>query len=119
MRDQRIPGIRPTTRTPSNRPCSTCSSRTDPSSGPRPSWTAASTPRSATEPGHTPSTVDVEDAIEDLYAAGLLHRLGTYVFATRAAHEAHALVAVSARPRGAAQSSRRPAPSAARTRASV
>ena len=48
-------------------------------------------PSSATEPGQTPSTVDVEDAIEDLYAAGLLHRLGTYVFATRAAHEAHRL----------------------------
>ncbi len=48
-------------------------------------------PSSATEPGQAPSTVDVEDAIEDLYAAGLIHRLGTYVFATRAAHEAHTL----------------------------
>ncbi len=47
-------------------------------------------PSSATEPGQTPSTID-EDAIEDLYAAGLLHRLGAYVFATRAAHEAHRL----------------------------
>lgn len=49
-------------------------------------------PSSATEPGHAPSTVDVEDAIEDLYAAGLLNRLGQYVFATRVADEAHALV---------------------------
>ena len=38
-----------------------------------------------------PATIDVEDAIEDLYAAGLLHRLGQYVFATRAAHEAYRL----------------------------
>ncbi len=48
-------------------------------------------PSSETQPGDEPSRIDVEDAIEDLYAAGLLHRLGTYVFATRAAHEAHRL----------------------------
>ena len=48
-------------------------------------------PSSETDPGCQPDTIDVEDAIEDLYAAGLLHRLGTYVFATRAAHEAHRL----------------------------
>ena len=46
---------------------------------------------SDTDPGHTPDTIDVEDAVEDLYAAGLLHRFGSYVFATRAAHEAHTL----------------------------
>ncbi len=46
---------------------------------------------SETQPGDEPSRIDVEDAVEDLYAAGLLHRLGTYVFATRAAHEAHRL----------------------------
>jgi hypothetical protein len=34
------------------------------------------------------SPATVEDALEDLYAAGLIHRLGSYVFATRAAHEA-------------------------------
>ncbi len=48
-------------------------------------------PSSETEPGSQPDTIDVEDAVEDLYAAGLLHRLGTFVFATRAAHEAHRL----------------------------
>ncbi len=48
-------------------------------------------PSSETEPCATPDTIDVEDAIEDLYAAGLINRIGTYVFATRAAHEAHRL----------------------------
>ncbi len=48
-------------------------------------------PSSKTEPGAEPSRVDVEDAVEDLYAAGLLHRLGTFVFASRAAHAAQLL----------------------------
>ncbi|HEY6780795.1 MAG TPA: hypothetical protein VI111_07570 [Thermoleophilaceae bacterium] len=34
---------------------------------------------------------DTEDAIERLYAAGLIHRIGNYVFATRAAHTAQRL----------------------------
>jgi hypothetical protein len=41
---------------------------------------------SDTPPGQEPNTAAVEDAVEDLYAAGLLHRIGHYVCATRAAH---------------------------------
>jgi hypothetical protein len=48
-------------------------------------------PSSDTQPGAEPSRVDVEDAVEDLYAAGLVHRLGTFVFASRAAHAAQLL----------------------------
>ena len=33
----------------------------------------------------------IEDAVEDLYAAGLVHRVGQFVFATRAAHVAEQL----------------------------
>jgi hypothetical protein len=36
--------------------------------------------------GDEPTRVDTEDAIQRLYAAGMIHRLGHYVFATRAAH---------------------------------
>ncbi len=36
-------------------------------------------------------THDTEDAIERLYAAGLIHRIGGFVFATRAAHTAQRL----------------------------
>jgi hypothetical protein len=38
--------------------------------------------------GDGPNATDPEDALEDLYAAGLIHRLHGYVFATRAAYEA-------------------------------
>ena len=48
-------------------------------------------PSSDTQLGDEPSRVDVEDAVEDLYAAWLLHRLGTFVFASRAAHAAQLL----------------------------
>ena len=46
-------------------------------------------PSSETPTGSEPNRSDIEDAVEDLYAAGLVHRLGQYVFATRAAHAAH------------------------------
>ena len=36
-------------------------------------------------------TCDTEDAVERLYAAGLIHRIGGFVFATRAAHTAQRL----------------------------
>ncbi len=36
-------------------------------------------------------TCDTEDAIERLHAAGLIHRIGGFVFATRAAHTAQRL----------------------------
>jgi hypothetical protein len=38
--------------------------------------------------GTEPCHADVEDAVADLYAAGLIHRIGQFVFATRAAYEA-------------------------------
>jgi hypothetical protein len=41
--------------------------------------------------GHEPPRHEVEDAIERLYAAGLIHRVGQFVFATRAAHTAQRL----------------------------
>lgn len=37
--------------------------------------------------GEEPSGVDVEDALNDLYGAGLVHRFGQFAFATRAAAE--------------------------------
>jgi hypothetical protein len=46
------------------------------------------TPSGATRGGEEPSRAATEDAVEDLYAAGLLHRIGQYVFASRAALEA-------------------------------
>ncbi len=91
MRDQRIPGDQP------DDPHTLKQALLDLLLEDRPVlWTTTEldrclNPSSATEPGHTPSTVDVEDAIEDLYAAGLINRFGQFVFATRAAHEAHAL----------------------------
>ncbi len=48
-------------------------------------------PSSDTPPGHEPNRAAVEDAVEDLYAAGLVHRIGHYVCATRAAHVAQRL----------------------------
>ena len=48
-------------------------------------------PSDAARTGEQPSHVDVEDAVADLYAAGLIHRIGMYVFATRAALEAEQL----------------------------
>jgi hypothetical protein len=41
--------------------------------------------------GEQPSPARVEDAVADLYAAGLVHRIGQYVFATRAALAAEQL----------------------------
>jgi hypothetical protein len=38
--------------------------------------------------GDEPSRHTAEDVIERLYAAGLIHRIGQFVFATRAAHAA-------------------------------
>ena len=59
-------------------------------------WSVAELCRSLTsssqtaEPGEI-ETCDTEDAIERLYAAGLIHRIGAFVFATRAAHAAQRL----------------------------
>jgi hypothetical protein len=44
------------------------------------------TPSSATEP-----TSRTEDTLESLYAAGLVHRSGDFVFASRAAHVSRAI----------------------------
>ncbi len=54
-------------------------------------WSLAELNRSLTSSSETvsgcePPTHETEDAIERLYAAGLIHRIGQYVFATRAAH---------------------------------
>lgn len=38
--------------------------------------------------GDDPSRARIEDVVQQLYAAGLVHRLGQFVFATRAAIEA-------------------------------
>jgi hypothetical protein len=50
------------------------------------------TSSSQTVSGNEPPTHDTEDAIERLYAAGLIHRVGQFVFATCAAHMAQRLV---------------------------
>ncbi len=91
MRDQRIPGNPPDD--PSSLKQALLGLLLEDHTG---LWTLAELdrqlhPSSDTEPGGQPDTVDVEDAIEDLYAAGLIHRLGTFIFATRAAHEANRL----------------------------
>jgi hypothetical protein len=49
------------------------------------------TPSGDTPIGEEPHRAAVEDAVEDLYAAGLIHRLGQFVCVTRAAHEAQRL----------------------------
>ncbi len=59
-------------------------------------WSIAELCRSLTSSAQTAATGeiethDTEDAIERLFAAGLIHRVGTYVFATRAAHTAQRL----------------------------
>ena len=59
-------------------------------------WSLSELSRSLTSSSQTaatgePPTHETEDAIERLYAAGLLHRIGSYVFATRAAHNAQRL----------------------------
>ncbi len=59
-------------------------------------WSIGELCRSLTSSAQTAAsgeieTCDTEDAIERLHAAGLIHRIGTYVFATRAAHTAQRL----------------------------
>ena len=49
---------------------------------------ARSLTSSAQASGDGPPTHETEDAIERLYAAGLIHRVGGFVFASRAAHAA-------------------------------
>ena len=59
-------------------------------------WSVGELCRSLTSSSQTAAsgeieTCDTEDAIERLYAAGLIHRIGGFVFATRAAHTAQCL----------------------------
>jgi hypothetical protein len=59
-------------------------------------WSIAELSRSLTSSAQVAETGEVEthdteDAIERLHAAGLIQRIGTYVFATRAAHTAQRL----------------------------
>jgi HD-like signal output (HDOD) protein len=59
-------------------------------------WSLHELTRSLTSSAQTtasgePPVHETEDAIERLYAAGLIHRVGNYVFATRAAHTAQRL----------------------------
>ncbi len=50
-------------------------------------------PSSDTPPGLEPNRASVEDALEDLYTAGLAHRISQFACATRAAHQANCLTA--------------------------
>lgn len=52
-------------------------------------WSVAELDRALTPAGG--DGFHVEDAVADLYAAGLIHRCNEFVFATRAAHEAERL----------------------------
>jgi hypothetical protein len=56
-------------------------------------WSIAELTRSLTSSaqGYDPPTHETEDAIERLHAAGLIHRIGSFVFATRSAHAAQRL----------------------------
>jgi hypothetical protein len=53
--------------------------------------TRSLTSSAQTAAGGDPPAHETEDAVERLYAAGLIHRIGDYVFATRAAHTAQRL----------------------------
>jgi hypothetical protein len=53
--------------------------------------TRSLTSSAQTATGDEPPTHDVEDAVERLYAAGLLGRIGQWVFATQAARAAQRL----------------------------
>jgi hypothetical protein len=59
-------------------------------------WSIAELNRSLTSSAQAAGTIEppaheTEDAIERLHAAGLIHRVGQFVFATRAAHAAQRL----------------------------
>jgi hypothetical protein len=59
-------------------------------------WSLSELDRSLTSSGQNPPGAEpprhvAEDAIEQLYAAGLIHRIGQFVFATRCAHAAQRL----------------------------
>jgi hypothetical protein len=59
-------------------------------------WTLAELDRSlassrCASSGEEPPRARVEDAVADLYAAGLVHRCGQFVFASRSAVEAERL----------------------------
>jgi hypothetical protein len=59
-------------------------------------WSLSELDRSLTSSGQTAGGAEpprhlTEDAVERLYAAGLIGRVGQYVFATRTAHEAQRL----------------------------
>ena len=61
-------------------------------------WSLSELDRSLVSSGHgtcgeEPSRHDTEDAVERLYAAGLIHRVGQFVFASSAARAAHAIAA--------------------------
>jgi HD-like signal output (HDOD) protein len=59
-------------------------------------WSLSELDRSLTSSGRIAAGAEpprhvTEDAVEALYAAGLLHRVGQFVFASRAAHAAQRL----------------------------